>query len=501
MVEKSCDIIVLGGGGSGMVAAVRAAQLSGKRVIVLEKSKTIGGGALFASTTRTFQSKWQKERGIEDRTDAFLRKVMDLTYWKIDPELAGNCICGTGAFFDWFCEQVPEAVPLFHPGRYVFDGPEDQEGPVYGMQNNGTGRLVMEKMLEKCAHYGVEVLTKTPAVDVVVENGKITAVIADHEGEKISIACNACILASGSWIKNEKVVERVFPAFNQAEMDNSPHANPNYTGDGIAFAEKVGAFVDYDSFCIRIMASRFNSKSEVMNTAARSEYAINVNLNGKRFACEPLTSHMDDLFDTGHVLIQQPKALSFAIFDENTLAAAVKHSKEAGAIPSGPIPPQTFPDQAKTLYADIEKGIAAKNGQAFRADTLEELGRQMGVDEKSFVDTALRYNRYCEEGFDWDCFRPKQYLVPLNQPPFYGVKGTLMTDGAFGGVEVNAAMQAKSTDGGLVDGLYVTGDFASGRHINMDGVKLQILNDISWAFSSGFIAGTNAANELVGQVK
>lgn len=500
MIEKSFDIVVLGGGGSGMVAAVRAAQQSGKKVIVLEKANKIGGGALFASTTRTFQSKWQKDRGIEDKTDAFLRKVMDLTYWKIDPTLAGNCLRGTGRFFDWFCEQAPETEELFRVGRYVFDGPEDQEGPVYGTMNNGTGRLVMEKMLEKCAAYGVEVLTKTPAVDVEVADGKIVAVIAEHDGEKIRIACKVCIMASGSWIRNKQIVERVFPVFNQVEMENGPHENPNYTGDAVALAEKVGAFVDYDSFCIRLMATRFNSKSEVMNTAARSEYAINVNLNGKRFACEPLTSHMKDMFDTGHVLIQQPKALSFAIFDENTLAVAVKHSKEDGQVPTGPIPPQRYPDHSDELYADIEKGIAANDGWGFRADTLEELGRQMGVDAEAFAETVLRYNRYCEEGFDWDGFRPKQMLIPLNKPPYYGVKGTLMTDGAFGGVAVNSDMQAKAANGGLVEGLYATGDFASGRHINMDGVKLQVLNDVSWAFSSGFIAGTNAAEYLSSKI-
>ena len=44
--EKSCDLVVLGGGGSGMVAAVRAAQLSGKKVIVLEKVSVTGGGCI-----------------------------------------------------------------------------------------------------------------------------------------------------------------------------------------------------------------------------------------------------------------------------------------------------------------------------------------------------------------------------------------------------------------------------------------------------------------------
>lgn len=49
-IKKQCDIVVLGGGGSGLVAAVRAAQLSGYRVIVVEKAPRTGGGMIMAST-------------------------------------------------------------------------------------------------------------------------------------------------------------------------------------------------------------------------------------------------------------------------------------------------------------------------------------------------------------------------------------------------------------------------------------------------------------------
>ena len=55
--RKSCDLVVLGGGGSGLIAAVRAAELTGKKVIVLEKVAFTGGGAHGASTVRTFGSK------------------------------------------------------------------------------------------------------------------------------------------------------------------------------------------------------------------------------------------------------------------------------------------------------------------------------------------------------------------------------------------------------------------------------------------------------------
>jgi uncharacterized NAD(P)/FAD-binding protein YdhS len=76
------------------------------------------------------------------------------------------------------------------------------------------------------------------------------------------------------------------------------------------------------------------------------------------------------------------------------------------------------------------------------------------------------------------------------------MKGSLGSDGAFGGVRVNPDMQAYRKDGGLVEGLYVIGDFATGRHINMNGVKVQVINDCSWAFASGFIAANSAVSYL-----
>lgn len=87
-------------------------------------------------------------------------------------------------------------------------------------------------------------------------------------------------------------------------------------------------------------------------------------------------------------------------------------------------------------------------------------------------------------------------MIALQNGPFYAISGKLATDGAFGGVEVDRNMRAYRADRSVIDNFYVTGDFASGRHIVLGGVKRQVLNDMSWAFSSGFIAGTRAGEAL-----
>mgnify|MGYP001516837495 FL=1 len=163
-IKKQCDIVVLGGGGSGLVAAVRAAQLSGYRVIVVEKAPRTGGGMIMASTMRTFRSKWQQDRGLPDVTNAYLRKVMDATYWRLDPKLVGNAILATGQFFDWFCQLAGSDMgDKFHVGRYVFDGDDGPLGPQMGGPGGitGGGRLFMDTLRAKCDELGVEVLTNT----------------------------------------------------------------------------------------------------------------------------------------------------------------------------------------------------------------------------------------------------------------------------------------------------------------------------------------------------
>lgn len=497
-IQKSCDILVLGGGGSGMVAAVRAAECSGKRVIVLEKAKRIGGSAIFASTMRTFGSVWQKKRNIPDCTGDFIRRVMDETYWRLDSQLVGNCIRGTGQFFDWVCGLEDGIEDQFEVGSYIFDGPNGQMGPQNGRQNNGSGRLVMELMEKKCAEFNVEVLVGHAAIDVIMDGERIASVIARCGDDYIKIECQACILATGSWINRREIVDKVCPAFSSAEVENNPHQNPNYTGDGIPLSEKAGAFIDYDSFCLRLMGPMFNSSSRVMNTIASSPYSILINTEGTRFVSEPMFPRMDP-FDTGQVLLQQPRGLSYAIFDENTLREAVAASRQISGGGEGmPGPFYRYPETVEEIHAEMARGIDAANGYAIKGESLDDLAMALGVNPEGLRNTIERYNNFAASGFDWDFFKLESSLVPICEPPYYAVKGFLSTDGAFGGVRVNPVMQAYSTNEGLVDGLFVTGDFASGRFINIQGVKKQVLNDISWAFSSGFIAGSTVGKVFSG---
>lgn len=503
MKNMQCDIVVIGGGGSGLVAGARAASL-GKKVIVLEKDKALGGGMNMASTMRTFGSKWQKERNLPDTTAEYMRNRMDETFWRLDRKLAASMIQGTGKFFDWFCEIAPQPViDDFYVGKYVFDGPDGPVGPQSGghhpgASGKGSGRVFVEVCSEKLKELGGEIITEVLTDEVVVKDGKVVGVRAHKGNESIIISCKAAVLACGAWIRNEEFVAKHYPKLADAMpfMGDSPHQSWNYTGDGLKLAEKAGASMDTTNLTIRMMGPMTMCRSRVMGDMANSAYSIYVNKNGERFVSEGSQMRMG-VFNSGSVQVEQPEGAAFVIFDEKALRMSIENP-EIHPQPQLPMPfgASSFPKTMEEAKKDMEPALAANDGVVFVADTLEELAEKMGIAPEGLKATVAQYNEACATGMDWDCYKPAQWLEPINEAPYYGVKASMGTDGCFGGVEINENMQAKAAQGGVVDGLYVTGDLASGRFLNMAGVKVQLLNDMSFAVSSGFVAGTHAAEHV-----
>lgn len=503
MIEKNCDLLVLGGGGSGLTAAVRAAQGGAGRVIVVEKAPKTGGGMIMASTMRTFRSKWQAERGLPDVTDNYLRKVMDATYWRLDPALVRNAILATGEFFDWFCDLAGENVgDRFRVGRYVFDGEDGPLGPQLGGPGGvtGGGRLFMDTLRLQCDEFGVEVLTSHRATQAQTQDGRLHAVIADGPEGPVRIQCRACVLAMGSWINNREIMADFCPQFLQARehMGLSPHTNPNYTGDGFPIAETLDAMIDRENFCLRVMGPMVQSRSGVMAHLPNTPYTIAVNANGRRYSCEP--SHIRaGIFNSGLVMLEQTRGVSYILFDTNNLEVALNaHWNDPQPEPPGIYGLPDWPRDMADALRDIDRAVKEEPDRTFCSNSVEALAGQLGIDPASLRETVDAYNADCAAGFDRQCFKQPEYLVPFSKGPYYAVRAELGTDGCFGGVKVNGDMQAYRCDGSLIDGLYVTGDFASGRFINMTNVKVQVLNDMSWALASGFLAGRNAAEALRG---
>ena len=140
------------------------------------------------------------------------------------------------------------------------------------------------------------------------------------------------------------------------------HRSSAYTGDGIALAKKVGAFLDYDSFVLRLMGPLAMMPGQTISSMSNHPYALEANLNGKRWTCEPSQARMG-VFRSGHLLAEQPEGISYVVFDQNTMEAAAKEAKEhPGTGYGGFFGHPSFPENP---MADLMDTIAGKAKMPF----------------------------------------------------------------------------------------------------------------------------------------
>ncbi|NTV91292.1 MAG: FAD-binding protein, partial [Clostridiales bacterium] len=133
-IKLACDLLVLGGGGAGLTAAIKAAELSGKKVIVLEKLKKAGGCAIYAMGLRLFSTRWEAAAGIPDQMDDYIRSAMNTTRWELNPQLVANGFRSIPGFFDWLCTWASpeEAFEIkgspFDPNKKTVDTKDREKG-------------------------------------------------------------------------------------------------------------------------------------------------------------------------------------------------------------------------------------------------------------------------------------------------------------------------------------------------------------------------------------
>lgn len=456
-VFLDCDIVVLGGGGAGLVAAARISETSDKKVVVVEKRRNLGGGAMGAADWRVYGSRWQKEHGIPDNTMEALRKVMDETYWELDPKLAYNTFKATGEFFDFLCDTGEGVEELYKEGTYIFDGPNGPKIPAYKQERKG-GSYVMKRMIQLCEKNGVTMLKNT-AVETVEKQNDVYKIHAKDLGGNTYITAKACILATGSWIRNREIVRNYVPKCGDMMMGPGGHTHESYTGDGIAIARSLNAKIDYDSFEIRLMGPLPMCPSKTLSSMAVETCALWVNKNGNRWINESAQKRRG-IFETGNRLIEQPESQSFFIFDQGMIEKCVADYRGGKTyewcFPAPPSYPENVEEDIEMAFNPRGGGMPPMPGMGksvARCDTLDELASELGINCENLKATIANYNEMCKTGVDSEYFKDPEQMIPFIKAPYYAVSGGLGTDGAFGGVAVNEDVQAYDINGGLVDGL------------------------------------------------
>ena len=132
-----------------------------------------------------------------------------------------------------------------------------------------------------------------------------------------------------------------------------------------------------------------------------------------------------------------------------------------------------------------------------KADSLEELGRRMGVDVPAFLETVERYNQACEQGLEKEpeFGKPLKLSRKFDTPPYYAIQIFPLARKNFGGVKTDIRCRVLDKHFEPVPGLYAAGEVSgmAGGHINgRAGLEGTMLGP---SIFSGRVAGGWAAQE------
>jgi fumarate reductase flavoprotein subunit len=449
-----CDLLVLGAGGSGLVAAVKAADLTGKKVIVLEKSKKPGGATYVASVMGEAgpirDSKWQKDGGyaVSETQDIsgqwfdwLVSKGGAETYFKVEKPEETSKMSGFS-----YSNGRMGGGGISYPDRLekYKDMPDHSIGP------GRLGNWVVDKMVDCCKKQGIQILTETRARKFVTDDmGRVSGVIADTKDGQLLVTCKACIVAAGGYGRNMDLLKKYYPKqFNNKKIHSL--CPPSLTGDCILAAEEIGAYIDPTIRSLDFPGGFFTDGLQrhpwsPSLASLTNGTAVIINMDGKRWKNEAGMGGGD--------ISAQRNAVACAIVDSEIVETAGSRQGGMGGSSSSSMKE----DLAWEAAMDDE---GASGNHTKKADSLVELALKMKVDPRALVDTIERYNKFCETGKDLDFGKPAQMLKAIKKPPFYAIFGHRWSQSTKGrnGVAVNHKFQALNTKGEVMPGLYAVGD-------------------------------------------
>ena len=233
MTGSHYDVIIVGGGGSGLAAAVSAAE-HGAEVLLLEKQSELGGATGIAVGSLTANSTpMQVKAGIEDSLDAHAEDAGKFASPEI--EAANN-----NELRRWFLSHSADTLTWLQDMGLQFFGPNPElPNRVPRMHNVVPGaKAYITALHARLTRLGGEVLTQAPVVDLVKNNDRITGVIAEINGEESPFnARRGVVLAAGDYANAPALIAR-FKGDRFAEIEGIyDRAN----GDGHILAERAGA--------------------------------------------------------------------------------------------------------------------------------------------------------------------------------------------------------------------------------------------------------------------
>ena len=161
-------------------------------------------------------------------------------------------------------------------------------------------------------------------------------------------------------------------------------------------------------------------------------------------------------------------------------------------------PGKLYDEEAIKAYMPEEEGekVGVYEGliATYKADTIEELAEKLGVNAENLVATVERYNELCAQGADEDFGKAAKWLVPVQNPPFYGMRRHIGLSAIMLGVNVDEHMQVTREDGSVIGGLFAVGNVAGNFYGSPDYPMTVPGLSLGRCHTQGYVTGKYVAS-------
>lgn len=501
--EQIYDVVVVGGGGAGLAAAIEARKL-GREVLLLEKNPALGGSTAWSIGSITSSATpHQIKRGIKDCP---ADHCADMSAF------AGNLASrDNDQLRRILCDEVPDAFRWLIACGVRFYGPVAE--PPHRKPRMHTvlpnSRSYIYHLERHARRLGVKILANARARELISEGGRVCGVRCGENGhEREYRARGGVVLAAGDFTNSPELKGR-FMGPQEAKIEG---VNVTATGDGQLMAEKLGArilngdlalgpeirfiapardtlvrllppwpalalFMQWalehlPQAILRPFLMSFLTTALAPSLALFQNGAILINKHGHRFC--------DERDRPAYALPEQPDQLAYILIDQRL---ATRFSAWPNFVSTAP----------GVAYAYIPDYRRSRRDIYTQAASLDGLARKLRMDAATLGGTVAEYNKSIQSGkyTGEDSPRP----TPLDLAPFTAlgpVRAVFVHNE--GGLKVDREHRVLDRDDKAIPGLYAAGSNGQG------GLLLKGHgHHLAWAFVSGRRAGRLAAFNAVSE--
>ena len=476
--DAQYDVVVMGMGAAGMVAAKTAAD-NGAKVVIVEKCEEgkAGGntkvcGQLFAyangdkDAAKSYYTALAGGRDIEPEIiDAISEGVANMA-----DILADEFGFNKDEYMDWTGVNVGGTnTGAMSPEYPEMPGHEKMalwtthagasDGYLYqGLKQNVTDRVD-----------AIDVWYSSPAKSLIQDpvTKTVVGVTVERDGKEMNIrALNGVCICTGGFECNKEMVQHYPNVINYA-----PRGGQFNTGDGIKMAQAVGA----DLWHMDCYEGLFGLGSVT--------YPVEEGI-----PCDMIATLAQNAVNTGAAILVGTDGDRFVNESETVRHG---HLYENGIWENPTFPEKVWYIIDETQKGEIEAAGAMPEEQLAKLtayDSIDALAEGIGVDKDRLTKTIKNYNSFANNGEDYKCGREAQYMRAFDGKKYYAmymVSGLLNTQG---GPKRSANAEVLDTQGNPIPHLYSAGE-CGGITVCM----YQGGTNIAECITFGRIAGKNAA--------